>query len=137
MFVCTRVKKNFDVGSGFSFWFMGDNEREATDSLVKELSKTRTKGKPYKIDMEPFDVLMSYCSDKKCHEIGGPIQLVKIYKHMNYVPFNVLWPDRNGNKTLLGRPLLDYERNKFLTIDASSKRITDPWGSEIEHNPSE
>ena len=78
--------------------------------------------------MEPFDILKSFIESDSCHSIGGPIQLVKIYKHLNCRPFNINF---NDSKTLLGRPLLPYEKNNFLTLDADTKKITDQDGNEL------
>ena len=77
-----------------------------------------TSGEPHPLDMEPFEVLRDMTREEAYPSIGGPPQVVKVYRHMNSLPFGVYWPTReSGVKTLLGRPLLDYEIPGAPVID--------------------
>ena len=89
-----------------------------------------------KLDWEPLDVLLSFIRDPKCNDIGGPPQIMKIYRHANILPINVLWPEdriQNGLRTRtfeinhLGRPLLDYEQTRLLTLDPQDGSFIEPW----------
>jgi len=138
---------SFKKGSGkWPFFFTGDKDieipedcsnsgaRRKTTSIGKIASKklnlvlngTRNKGMPYRINMEPIDTITSFIKDNNYNTIDGPIQILKIYKHLNCLPFNVYWPDSTGKITFLGRTLLDYEKNKYLVIDPLSKKIDKP-----------
>jgi hypothetical protein len=68
--------------------------------------------------MEPFEVLRDMIRDRVDLAIGGPPQVLKVYRYLNYAPFGVYWPDRDsGRISVLGRPLLDYEECPFGVID--------------------
>jgi hypothetical protein len=43
---------------------------------------------------------------------------------MNVMPYSVYWPNKlSGQKTYLGRPLLDYEDNDFLNLDPDTLEV--------------
>lgn len=67
--------------------------------------------------MEPFEVLRDIIRSKNYPSVGGPIQIVKIHEHANAVPVGVLWPDKAGSVSLLGRPLMAYEKIPWGVID--------------------
>lgn len=68
-------------------------------------------------DMEPMRALAFMVDAEGFRSIGGHIQMVKVYKALQCVPFTI---SRNGTRSLLGRPLLDYEKSETiptLTLD--------------------
>jgi len=84
------------------------------------------------LDMEPLAVLRDMIRSEEYNSIGGPPQVVKVYRHMTCSPFGVYWPDRHsGQISVLGRPLLNYERpnlgvldpDTFEVVDASEARV--------------
>lgn len=83
--------------------------------------------------MEPFEVLVEMIRSKTYPEIGGPPQVVKIYRYSNYMPYGVSWLSSAGGVTLYGRTLLDYERHRFMVLDPDTldvtKQITQPLGT--------
>lgn len=86
-------------------------------SLLRERNKLRDGG----FDMEPFEVLRDMLRSGDYDEIGGAPQVVKIYRHMNVLPHAVFWPSVATNAvSLLGRPLLPYERSQYLVLDPDS-----------------
>ena len=69
-------------------------------------------------DMEPFEVMRDIIRNNEDWSIGGTPQLVKVYRHMNTMPYGIFWPNKQSEQiTFLGRPLLDYETLKFPIID--------------------
>jgi len=95
----------------------GDHVKEARQRLVEKLRK-KNKLPQGGFDMEPFEVLRDMCRSGLYPEIGGAPQLVKVYQHMNVVPYAVYWPNKSSKKvSLLGRPLLDYEVAERLILD--------------------
>lgn len=99
--------------------YIGDAEpiQKAKDALVSIL-RDRNKLQTGSLDMEPFEVLRDIIRSKAFPSVGGPIQLVKIYEHSNAVPVGVYWPDRaSGVISVLGRPLLEYEKSQWGVID--------------------
>jgi len=82
--------------------------------LLKKKGKKKGDGWDY----EPFEVLRDMIRDGCDTAIGGPPALLKVYKHMNTMPYSVMWPDTaSGKATILGRPLLDYETTSYLRFD--------------------
>jgi hypothetical protein len=65
--------------------------------------------------MEPFEVLVEMIRSNRYPTIGGPPQIIKVYRHSNYMPYGVYWPSKaSGVMTLYGRPLLDYEHPRSV-----------------------
>ena len=102
---------------------IGDATDEAKERLIARL---RDSGKLESggFDMEPLQVLRDMIREDGHASIGGAPQLVKVYKHLNATPFGVLWPDSSsGARTLLGRPLLDYEISSFPMLDPDTLEV--------------
>ena len=99
--------------------FFGDVEPiAAAKKLLAKLMIARKKLPGGDFDMEPFEVLRDIIRANQFHSVGGPPQLVKIYQHMNTVPFALYWPNSaDGRPTLLGRTLLDYEVAAWPILD--------------------
>ena len=99
--------------------YIGDNDAidEARKMLVK-LLKEREMLSSGSFNMEPFEVLRDLIRGGRFPSVGGPIQLVKIYQHSNAVPVGVYWPTKEAQKTtVLGRPLLDFEKCSWGVVD--------------------
>jgi hypothetical protein len=110
--------------------YLGDEDaiNYAKEKLVIELRKSN-KLISGNFDMEPFIVLRDIIRERKFNSVGGPIQMVKIYEHSNAVPFGIFWPDKkNGQISVLGRPLLSYEKNSWGALDPDNptKTISSP-----------
>jgi hypothetical protein len=53
---------------------------------------------------------------------------MKVYRHMNAVPIAVRWPNGTaGSLSVLGRPLLPYERTQLLAIDPDTLVVDRTW----------
>jgi hypothetical protein len=99
--------------------FVGDAPvvRAAKSALVSLL---RAKGKLIAggLDMEPFEVLRDLLRSNRFDEIGGAPQVVKVYEYMKSHAFPLYWPSlASGQISLLGRPLLAYEKPAGKIID--------------------
>lgn len=104
--------------------FVGDHIDEAKRRLLTRL-REKAKLKEGGLDMEPFEVLRDMIRESSYHEIGGPPQIVKVYRHLNSIPFGVLWPNaRDGGVAVNGRPFLDYEATRLPLLDPDSLRVT-------------
>jgi len=102
---------------------VGDVREDAKERLVSVLrgAGRLTKGG---LDMEPLAVLRDMIRSGSYHSLGGPPQVVKIYRHMNVTPLGVYWPTRaSGKVSLLGRPLLHYETTQVGAIDPDTFEI--------------
>jgi hypothetical protein len=111
--------------------FAGDETREASRRLSKIL-RDREKGPSDGFDMEPFEVIRDMSRDEAFGSIGGPPQLCKVYRHMNVMPYAIAWPDRHGDVSLLGRPLLPYEQTSLLVLDPDTLETYNHEPTELE-----
>jgi hypothetical protein len=104
----------------------GDYTDDAKTRLLKIL-KERDKLMNGSLDMEPFEVLRDMLKEgdeEKYPLIGGAPQLIKVYRHMNRTPIAVKWNfDDHKILSLLGRPLLDYEKTSFPILDPETLEI--------------
>ncbi len=108
------------------FHCVGDHVGEARKRLYK-LLQSRGRLTTGGLDMEPFEVLVEMIRNNGYPTIGGPPQIVKVYRHSNYMPYAVYWPSKeSGAVTLYGRTLLDYERHRFLALDPDSLAVAAP-----------
>lgn len=87
--------------------------KERLDDLLKERDKTSAGS----FDMEPFEVLRDLIRDGSHPTVGGPPQVVKVYRFAKTQPFGVRWPDSQGRITMFGRSALDYEDFAAPVID--------------------
>jgi hypothetical protein len=72
-------------------------------------------------DFEPLEVIRDFSRERRFETVGGAPQLLKVYQHMNSLPFAVFWPDRASRRiSFLGRPLLDYEIGHYLVMDVDT-----------------
>jgi|TARA_B100000929_G_scaffold193089_1_gene153054 hypothetical protein len=103
--------------------FIGNNTDVARRKMTKLIHSKGIANIPG-LDMEPLEVLIEMIRDEKYPHIGGAPQIVKVYKHMNVLPYSVYWPNKeSGTKTFLGRPMLDYEVNEYFTLDPDSLEL--------------
>lgn len=110
--------------------YVGDEPaiQDAKQRLV-DLLRTREKLSSGSLNMEPFEVLRDIIRSQKFPSVGGPMQLVKVYEHANSIPIGVYWPNReSGNVSVLGRPLMDYERISWGVIDPDAPERARPMG---------
>jgi len=100
--------------------FIGDYTKEAKEKLV-ELLKKKKKLISGNLEYEPLevlrDMLLESKSEQRLYKIGGPIQMIKVYKHLNVLTFGVKWKVLGEEKvTLLGRPL-EIARHSYPIFD--------------------
>lgn len=124
------------LGRGFVFMSdVDENERRARERLNRLVFEHRDSPLPH-LDWEPLHVLLSFIQDPNCDDIGGPPQIIKVYRHANVLPINVLWRERaslDGIPYLryevahLGRPLLDGEPTGLLTLNLEDWKFVEPW----------
>jgi hypothetical protein len=120
-------KKWVGIAGEKTVGFVGDGVREAKARLVALLRK---RGRLMKggLNMEPLEVLRDIIREKQNDLIGGPPQVVKVYRHLNVQPFGMYWPTReSGTRTVMGRPLLDFEEPNCSVLDPDTlDRLVDP-----------
>lgn len=136
------VKKEFNAfsmpGTRYEFEFMSDDRENelAAKRRLQNLLRLSSRSAVARLNWEPLQVLLSFIRDAKQDDIGGPPQILKIYKHANVMPINVLWPEdtwmeglriRRHSINHLGRPLLDYESTRRLTLDPIAGELIEPW----------
>lgn len=110
-YVAERVKRK-RIGQ---FAFIGDVAKEAARRLY-----ARTGEGHQSLSMEPLDVIVDLLREGNHESVGGPPQLIKVYRHMQSAAFVVPWReqgDQDSRRTLLGRRLLDYEASDAPVVD--------------------
>lgn len=112
-------------GKNKTFCFVGDREKEAHASLQRSLQDKSG------IDYEPLDVLLSQIDDisPEYRSIGGPVQFVKVFEHLNSLPYATLWKDKDSSMriTYMGRPLMPYEKTRYLLFNPYNRRRIKMW----------
>jgi len=101
--------------------------KEMLPTILRERHGPLTPGRT--LDMEPWEVLLTMLRSGEHPTIGGPPQLAKVYRSMNSTVFSVLWPDADGQPTLLGRTLLHYEKTEAPRVDP------DEWSQHAPSSP--
>lgn len=96
--------------------FAGDAASSARERLKSLLSERGLLGTG-SLNMEPFEVLRDIIRDGVHPTVGGPPQVVKVYKFARTQVFGVSWPDSGGQTAAYGRQGLAYERFSAPTID--------------------
>jgi len=113
-------------GGNKYFAFIGDDEKKAraeTYQLLKERGRISAR----EMLMEPFEVLLNFINDESKPSIGGCPQIYKIYQHLNTLPYNIYWPNKeSGQICFSGRVLLPYERNEYLAFDPTNFEVGQP-----------
>lgn len=109
LYICSLNKILFDK----NIILIGDNDLEAKQEIANKIDPNSNN-----INYEPFEVLRDFCRDETKHHIGGSPQIIKIYKHLNTMPYAVYWPNKvSQTRTLFGRPLIDFENPNYMTFD--------------------
>ena len=126
-----RFTKAERVGGHQGAAFVGSGGPSAIKTFKANRATTWKAGNPPPpMIWEPLDVLRDMISSKAERSVGGPIQLVKVYKHLNTMPYAVFWPkksDGDARVTLFGRALLPYERTQRLAFDPETHKIFKLW----------
>jgi hypothetical protein len=110
---------------GSPIMFAGDFQRVAKDRLFALIRArhniTPQSAKNFYFNWEPFEILRDLLRENRHNHaasIGGPPQILKIYQHLNYRHIGVYWPNQQeGNVTIAGRRILDYERPECWILD--------------------
>lgn len=106
--------------------FAGDYEddfRARLTDLLRDRGKLTAGG----FNWEPLEILRDMLLTGDYPAIGGAPQVVKLYRHMNSLPFVTMWPPSAPKPTVLGRPLLDYERTQLLALDMDTLTTSPLW----------
>lgn len=99
-----------------------DVQREAFDRIVRKV-RANEREDSNGFDMEPFEVLRDMVREGVSPFVGGPLQLVKVYQYASVQRFAVLCPWRDGEVSLAGRPLMEYERYDVPVINAETLEV--------------
>jgi hypothetical protein len=142
------VGSGFKVGRNHPIVFAGTRAavEKARDDIVRLLRDRDLfqEGLQY-FDMEPFEVLRDIIRAAAFHDVGGPPQLIKIYKNGTSKPFAIKWATEHGRTiTVLGRPLFPREKThlpvidpdliNFVPIDTIQKRLQRAEAREGDHS---
>jgi hypothetical protein len=91
---------------------------------VKEISNPDKPRFERPVYLQPFEVLTNLLKEAAPDEsIGGAPQLLRVTAHMNTRPLCVKW---QGDVSLFGRPLFDYENSDYWIMDPDTLKIERP-----------
>jgi hypothetical protein len=109
-------------------FFIGDYVDEAIGQVNALCPPAPDLSTACTLDMQPFQALVSMLesetreTDK--HQIGGPPQLLKIYKSLNRVPFGVKWKISGEERvTLFGMPVHNPNSMPYPIIDPATLKV--------------
>jgi hypothetical protein len=110
------------------YTFMGeakhiDIEKDAKDrfhSMLREEDKLDSK-----LDMEPLQVLRSIAIDTSVREVGGSLQIAKVYKSGRSEFFGIYWPSISGKPCFQGREYDEYTKPTVRYYSPDTFEITD------------
>lgn len=128
-FVAKRLTNGVWKKGDLPVFFAGDYVDHAKSELLKLLVSHENFTSGNRIDMEPFQVLCGMLQaqnrEQVHHLIGGPPQILKVYKSLNRVPFAVKW-EMNGAEetTLFGMPIRTLNRFPYPILEPSTLRIS-------------
>lgn len=110
-------------------YFAGDYTEHAKSELLKLLKKSKNFISGNLIDMEPFQTISGMLTapnrEQEQHLIGGPPQLLKVYKSLNRVPFGVKWKMKEKEETtLFGMPVHQLAGFPYPVIDPGTLKIS-------------
>ncbi|TBZ54231.1 hypothetical protein [Rhizobium leguminosarum] len=104
--------KRFEVGGLSSgglkaaVGFAGDLRSIYLGTLGKTMDRMRSE-----MDYQPLSALQEVLQQQgRDSPVGGKPQIVKVYKHRNYLPYAVRESQTSKDHYLFGRPLLAYEK---------------------------
>ncbi|MDW7774502.1 MAG: hypothetical protein SCH71_16580 [Desulfobulbaceae bacterium] len=95
------------------YTFMGeakerDIEKEAKDNFHQYLlDEDRLDSK---LDMEPLKILRTMAQDMAIREVGGSLQIAKVYRSGRSEFFGIFWPSSNGKPCFQGREYNNFTR---------------------------
>ncbi|CAN5588176.1 hypothetical protein BH10PSE14_BH10PSE14_33700 [soil metagenome] len=99
-------------GKGFRVGFIGDEYAAYFKILGNLINKQQTE-----LNFQPLEALSILLrSQDRNSAIGGSPQVVKVYRHRNYLPYAIRTASTDDGVTLFGRPLLSYERTFYPVI---------------------
>lgn len=94
--------------------FIGDHVQVAVRMLKEDLDDRIIYGV---YDMEPLRVLARMSLDNAYPEIGGALQVGKVYRSGNNEFFGMMWPSSSGEPWFLGRKINPYDAPPMRFID--------------------
>jgi len=104
------------------------NSDAVKDARTRIVTLVHERGVGPHYNMEPFEVLRDICRGKLYIDIRGPVQLLKVYKHHNTMPYCIYWPTRaSGTLTYLGRTLASFEDLPYFRLDPDTLQTLDSF----------
>lgn len=76
-------------------------------------------------DFEPLQTLADLLRDPSLSAIGGSPQMVKVYKHRNFLPYAFYWGEESSVH-LFGRRFLEYEKTLWPIMNCDTLQVHYP-----------
>lgn len=101
------------------YTFLGDPEEVIEKEAKERFKKLLMDEDKYdsKLNMEPLFILRDIALDNNIREVGGSLQIAKVYKSGRSEFFGILWPSSIGKPYFQGREYSEYTKPKVRYID--------------------
>jgi len=109
------------------YTFMGDSAKDV-EKEAKERFNTllvREDLVDSKLDMEPLRILRDIALDPSTREVGGSLQIAKVYKSGKSEFFGIYWPSIKGTPCFQGREHNEYSKPSVRYFSPDTFEITD------------
>jgi len=109
------------------YTFMGDPE-ETVEIEAKERFKKLLMEEDrfdYKLNMEPLFILRDIALERDIREVGGSLQIAKVYKSGRSEFFGILWPSSLGKPYFQGREYNSYNKPPIKYFNPDTCELMD------------
>jgi len=109
--------------------FIGDHTEIARRLLMEDLGPDILYGS---YDMQPLRVLARMSLDHTYVEIGGALQVAKVYRSGHNEFFGMMWPSSRGNPWFLGRRINPYDAPPMRFIDPETTAFVEGLPQDLD-----
>lgn len=109
------------------YTFLGDPEEIAEGEAKKRFNQLLVDSDllDAKLNMEPLKILRNIAIDRSIREVGGSLQIAKVYKSGKSEFFGIIWPSSDGKPYFQGREYNEIDKPSVKYIDPDICEIID------------
>ncbi|MEI6821461.1 MAG: hypothetical protein WCL51_05970 [Bacteroidota bacterium] len=109
------------------YTFLGDPKEEIEKEAKDRFKNLLMEEERYdsKLNMEPLSILRDIALEKSIREVGGSLQIAKVYKSGRSEFFGILWPSSVGKPFFQGREYNDFNKPKIKFFNPDTCELMD------------